>query len=518
MKLTRTPPVTGSPPSSAVSTGVGGLSLLLLLAGGCTPGSPAEPANVLLISIDTLRADHLGYHGYSRATSPFLDRLAGTSTSFERAISSSSWTLPAHASLFLSQDSSVHGVTNPNKSISGEATTLAEILQQLGFRTAGFYSAPLLASKYGFSQGFEIYDRVEDPGLDRSTPIEEKRIAEEINDDALRWLDGLEDQRFFLFLHYFDVHAPYAARLPDVPSYCPPGASGRDYVSIAQVQTGRYLEMHGVAEGVVAEGSNTRQTARALESAGYGHLVQGFVKAHKLQGEQVSTAERQCLIGLYDDGIRYLDSQLERLFEELRRRGILDRTLVILTSDHGETLFERDHRRGHGESLYQADLHVPLLISTPGPESGRRLKEWVSTLDVLPTILDYLNADPPPNLQGRSLKPLIEGHGSRAGAVAAELVGRRSKSGSGEPDQWALIRSPWKLIATDDRLQLFDLLEDPGETIDLASREPDKLAELRRLLRERLRAAESLRSRLESPEVELTAEEIRELRALGYLN
>ena len=498
-----------------------GLSLLLFLsAGGCTPERPVEPANVLLISLDTLRADHLGYHGYSRATSPFLDRFAENSALFEHAISTSSWTLPAHASLFLSQDSSVHGANNHDRSVGSEATTLAEILQRMGFRTAGFYSGPLLAPKYGFSQGFEIYKgHRELAAPDPSGPPEAKRFAERVNHGALSWLEGLGDERFFLFLHYFDVHAPYAARLPGMPGYCDLGAaSGRDYAAIGGAQTRRFLDLHGVTEDLVPRELKPRHAIRALEKAGYEHLVRGFMDAFKLQGEQVADDERQCLIGLYDDGIRYLDHQLAQLFAELRRRGILDRTLVVLTSDHGETLFEHDHQRGHGKSLYQALLHVPLVISAPGMKRGRRVPQWVSTLDVLPTILDYLSADPPPTLQGRSLRPLIEGRASRSAPVVAELIGRSGQAGSRVPDQWAIIQPPFKLIVSDDREQLFHLRDDPGETTDLAPYELDKVAELRELLQRRRQVAESLRGDIEPPEVELTPAEQRELRALGYIN
>ncbi len=488
----------------------------LILFGGCSTDSPAEPLNVLLISIDTLRADHLGFHGYARDTSPFLDRLAETSAVFENASSASSWTLPAHASMFLSQDSTVHGVSHPHRNIAPKSTTLVEILRSMSYRTAGFYSIALLAPKHGFSQGFEVYERIE------AAP-ERSRRAERVNDAGLRWLETIGEQRFFLFLHYLDIHSPYASRRSGEPSFCKAtNASGDwDYESIEARQVRQFLEKHQVPESAVSHRAKPRQALRALQASEHAHLEPAFLLAIKAEGEQVTAAERQCLIGLYDDGIRYLDSQLERLFGELDRRGLLDRTLVILTSDHGETLFDREHRRGHGASLHQAVLHVPLMVSVPGAKTGRRVSRRVSILDILPTILDYVGTDPPAGIQGRSLKPLIEGRrGYRGRVVMAELVARKnSRRGYPNlPDQRTIIRAPWKLILTEDREQLFHLDDDPGEKTDRSRAEPDQVAELRRLLTDRVAVSERLRGQISHSDIELDPKERRELIALGYLD
>jgi arylsulfatase A-like enzyme len=510
---------------SGVATLAVAWGLLTLFAHGDPPGSqrlhepgPAsgarasrEAPNVLLIVLDTLRADHLGLYGYSRPVSPWLDEFAESATVFERAHSSSSWTLPAHATLFTGLNSRSHGADlidkgDPGgmspaelgrledvaraKPLSAEAVTLAEIARDAGLETGAMCAnTAYLYRMFGLDQGFDTY--VDDTGVsvdwrpiglsigDRlglrdhwqlSHLVQSNEryylLGSEINELALRWLEPRRDRRFFLFLNYMDAHAPY---LP----------------------IGRYQRLFPQAWG-----------PQSVE-----------VDAIRSRERAMRDDEREALVDPYDAEIRYLDDELARLFAKLREWELLENTLVVFVADHGEAFGEHDEI-GHGNGVYQPEVHVPLLVRLPGQRQGDRVDRFVHLVDVAPTLLRAAGLPEPPGLEGTSL---LELNGQHAGVT---YTGRYADLVEQHPERydrthWALFRDPWKLIRrSDGDTELYDLRQDPRESRNLAPERPDVVARLTESLD---RYQEEVEPRfddaVEAPTDEGTLER---LRALGY--
>ena len=434
------------------------------LLAGCHETTPVR--NVLLIVVDTLRADHLGVYGYNRPTSPHLDRQADRGVVFERALTTSPWTVPAIASMLTGLLPSAHGGGLPIEGMTSvfKRTPVAEgivsvtqRLSETGFATFAIVGNPFLGRKMGIARGFDTYrhDRYGRP-------------AEEVVDRALDWIGEQRYGRFFVMLHFMDPHLPHNAPEP---------YRGR---FTADVET------------------------RKLPS----------LDEMRVRGTEYSASDRHYFVGRYDEEIAYLDDQLERLF-----RGLDDRwsdTLVILTSDHGEEIL--DHQSfDHGHTLMQELLHVPLILWSPGL-APRRVSTPVSVLDIAPTILDALGqktegmtAGGETAMTGRSLLDLVSGRG---GLPERDLVAEILLYGD---EQKALIRWPHKLVlvpGTGSR-RLVDLEADPGEHDDLSADRPDLADRLEVELR--LRVAESY-SQSGAQAVELDEETRRELEALGYVD
>jgi arylsulfatase A-like enzyme len=428
--------------------------------------------NVLLISIDTLRADHLGAYGYHRPTSPHLDRLAAESVLFDRCINTGGGTLPVHTSMFTSLPPTVHGIwADSQKGLDPARVTLAQQLKQGGYQTRGYTGGGFVRAVYGLGKGFDFfYDqggdfKVEMPMLNQ-------------------WLDGYRGGKFFLFLHTYDVHSDWA-RLPyDAPD------------GFNDLFTAGY---HGGFDGC-AEG---RCASKLLV------YYNQEIGSRRRRPDQIFTAEELAyVIGLYDGGIAYVDRELERLFERLKAMELYDKTLIVFTSDHGEEFLEH-HLLLHDQN-YEEEAHVPLLIRFPhAAEGGRRVAEMVSTLDLMPTILDAVGIAPNPEIRGRSVLPLLAGrHGRDFVWIAGGLPKLRT------PD-WSLVaagRSPF---------QLFDLTRDPAEKHNVLAAHPAQGRELMRRMRSEERTEVDFANRLrhsgqETP-IALAEWEKARLRALGYL-
>lgn len=341
------------------------------------------PLGVVIVTLDTTRADRLSAYGYMDAVMPHLDRLAREGIVFDRATSVAPLTLPAHCSLFTGLFPPAHGVhDNADPALSPEHTTLAEILHARGFRTGAFVGSAVLDADRGLSQGFEQYSGVADGALrDRSRPRPLQRPANETVDEALRWLSGVGDSHFFLWVHLYDPHRPY-----DPP-------------------------------------------------------------------EPFRSAFRDPYIG----EIAFADSQVGRLLDALDRRGQLDRTVVVVAGDHGESL--GDHgERDHGVFVYESVLRVPLILSAPHVAPGR-IDDVVRLVDVMPTVLDLLGL-PRPRTDGVSLADAIHGRPGRLDleAYSESLYPRRFG--------WSPLRSlragRFKLIEA-PRPELYDLERDPFE-------------------------------------------------------
>jgi arylsulfatase len=303
--------------------------------------------NVILLSADALRADHLSCYGYYRETSPVLDELAEESIRFTNAYSASSHTREAVPALLTGKypdvaiDSKYHLNTD----------TIASTLSEEGFTTAGFHSNPFVSRAYGFDQGFDVFDDDLHLGQHKLIALAQRALdkfrnrhyarAEEINERSLTWIDSLDDgESFFLWNHYMDTHGPYEPPGEYATLYSNQALSGRDAQSLYQ---------------------------RAIDDPA-----------------SITDDERQLLIDLYDAEIRYNDEYIGKFLDELRNRGILEKSLLIVTADHGDAFGEHGYYE-HPRYLHEGITHVPLFVRTPGGDS-ESVESPVSTLDVVATI------------------------------------------------------------------------------------------------------------------------------------
>ena len=449
------------------------LPLLALLTTSCAAprgGSNPDPdatSPVILISIDTLSAKHLGCYGYRRETSPNIDAFAEESVLFERLINTGGGTLPVHMSLFTSLHPETHGVLIDEERtgrLSPRRTTLAESLKNEGYATAGFADGGWMRGRFGFRQGFDVYEG--------TAGHLEKKLPR-----AYSWLDSHHADPFFLFLHTYDVHS----KSDDLPYSSP-------------------------------DGFGELCASRLLRSWRHRIEFEGFDVSSAL-----STADLEYLVALYDGGIAYVDRKIGELFERLKELGVYDRSLIVFTSDHGEEFLEHGlllHRQNHEEVA-----HVPLIVKLPrGRFAGRRIPSLAATVDVMPTILDVLGIEPPEEIQGVSLLPAITGEGAPRRAV--HVWGR------GSWQRPKLTTARWSMLVdkeTGEPEMLFDLTQDPHEQADVLDRYPEvarKLSETLSRLEERDREARrsfEIDDVGEETSVDLDAESVERLRALGYL-
>ena len=424
--------------------------------------SPHPPLNVILISIDTLRADHLGVYGYERDTSPNLDRLARRSTVFTHAVAQAPNTKPSHASLFTSLYYSVHRVVGDDEARIPEwRITLPEILRSHGMATWGFVDGGYLRSVFGFDQGFDHFE-------DRKLGIAS------ILDNVEHWLDTHPVPGFFLFIHCYDVHAPYA---PPPPF---------DTLFEDAPYTGDF----------VPNKENLSEVAQ--------------------RRRRISPEDLRHVIVQYDGGIRYTDEQFGRFFESLDRRGLLGSTILIVLSDHGEEFGEHGSML-HWQTHYMPNLHVPLFFFLPG-RPPRIVTEPVELIDVLPTVLDLLGLPPHPPAMGRSLVSLIDGQATSedsAQAAFAEPFLLESRKPTVVSDRYQLF---YDLESGQKRL--FDIRSDPRAKTDIVDREPDVTQRLLAALEEWRRRVNAANQEISGPPAkDLTIDEAtrEELEALGYL-
>jgi arylsulfatase A-like enzyme len=440
------------------------------------PGAP----NVLLISIDTLRPDHLGSYGYGRDTSPHLDALAAAGARFTTAVSPTSWTLPAHATLLTALPPEVHGVVVDGLKLDPSVTTLAEILQTRGYATAGFVSGPYLDAGYGFARGFDLYDdysavRISHPAVHRAhtTPA----LLRVSIDWLASWAAITRPRPFFLFVHMWDVHYDFNPPPPYDTMFDP--------------------EYRGTITGDEFEN---------------GTAVHAGMDARDLQH----------VVALYDGEIRYTDDAVGRLLDELRHHRVLDDTVVVVTSDHGEEFFEHG-QKGHRNALYDESIRVPLIVRYPANvPAGAVVHRQVRLLDVAPTIFELTGTPPPAQFgldaslapyTGRSVVPLLS-----AGTEATQLAPAPAFADL-EPQGLVAVRhEAQKLIVgplVAPRDQLFDLVRDPGERTDLAAQD----AAAAGVLRSEITAWHDT-ARLAARQaraVRMSDEHKAALRALGYL-
>ncbi len=454
------------------------LALLALVAlSACPRAEPTVPDSVILIAVDTLRADRLGRNGSPRATAPFLDREARRGMVFTRAYATSPWTLPSFASIFTGRLPSGHGVrvvldaararrpgSDPDvrgsfAKLRPTVPTLPEILAANGLATAAIAQNPILSPAFRLDRGFDVYD------YEAGSNIESRR-ADEIVDRALERIDRhrRDGRRFFLFLHFFDPHLDYDAPEP--------------------------------FRGTFTEG---------IES----HLkvpVQG-AKSIRSRIPELSPSDEKLIEGAYDEEVLFVDHELGRFFAALESRGMRDESLVVLTSDHGEEFFEHGGFE-HGHDLFEELIRVPLIVWGPGVGAGKESTP-VSIADIAPTIVDACGAEPPPGMFGKSLWPFLTERTElekRALLAEATLYGVERK---------AVIDWPYKLITAPElKLErLFDLEAGTLETTDLSETRPDLARSLHKSM-DLLSGAEGDGK----DDARLTPDLLKKLRALGYVH
>jgi arylsulfatase A-like enzyme len=462
------------------------LVLPLLAVVGCA-GEPAtvdpvapvqDRPNIVLITVESVRSDHVGCFGYDRDTMPSLCGLAAEGTRFDNAYSVTSWTLPAHASLFTGLYPAVHQVIGSRGRLDDAYTTLAEVLAGAGYQTAGFVSGPFLQPQHNLNQGFEIYDASpSNPGGNRAAHADVTNPAMEALID--RFLaEGRDDARpLFLFVYLWDPHYDYIPPSPFDAAFLPPDAVPIDLTS--------YETSDEVHPGI-------------------------------------STGELAYVISQYDGELSCTDAWIGRLWRRLRDVGLWDDTYVIVTSDHGEEFFEHGNK-GHRNNLYEESVHVPLIIKFPGTAAPPEDDRPVSLVDLFPTVLDFAGVDPPVELHGRSLIRAPDPDRTLFLELLTEWAVRNEGTGELEleTDLWLAARAAGhKLVMgrNENRVELFDLASDPGERRPLGPEAATRREEIDARLGEHLRRMKVEVAGWRTPEpARLSPEQEERLRALGYL-
>jgi arylsulfatase A-like enzyme len=422
------------------------------------PESSARPRNLLWISLDTLRPDRLGAYGQQRPTSPHFDALAARGALFTRAISESSWTLPAHATLFTGLHPLRHGVLQKGHKLGAPLRLVSEILREGGFATFAFTGGGFVLPTRGFEQGFESFKASMGSRTARKEGIGRWTAP------LLAAIDGAGARPFFAFLHGYSTHCPYTPPAPFAGGFRDPAAEPLDLKAKCQDD----FAALGVTPGQV-----------------------------------------RALVDGYDDCVRWMDEELGDLVRELERRGRLADTLLVIASDHGEELHEHG-TVGHGHSLRPEVLRVPLLFVGPGIAPAR-LEDTAALADVLPTVLELLGIQAPPDLDGESLAARLRGAPARParGRLAYHEFGASAQ----RAPLAAWIEGDLHLVRDGQGLQLYSLAAGDDPTLDLAPARPETAAALGERLQRRL---EELGRAGSEGVGELPAEELRRLRELGY--
>lgn len=433
---------------------------------GCRFEPSGTGSNVLLIIIDTLRADHLGCYHYDRSTSPHIDKFAETGALFQNSYCQMPTTGPSHASIFTSLYPRRHGLLKNGWILSKSYPTLAEILERNGYTTAGIVSSFVLDPRFGFDRGFGEYDadfsalgasmghNMAWEGVHVSGGFDQR--ANVTTAKALQWLRKHGKEKFFLFVHYFDPHSPYNPPEPHVQDF-------------------------------LRDGANTLDTA----------------------------------IAHYDGEIGFVDQEVGRLLDYLKEEGLDSRTLIIITSDHGEGLGQHEWME-HGMYLYEEQVRIPLLMSLPGviPEKTV-VNSTVEAIDIAPTILDILNVAPERSFSGQSVFPMILDPRNEADQIVFlerryyEVPSYLGVKVRGQ--KFAVRRGNFKYIwaPQEETQELYDLFNDPTELSNMVDAYPDDSANMQAMIQQWEREQES-----EHPKpVQTIDEESRDkLRSLGYVD
>jgi arylsulfatase len=457
------------PIERSVSLVLAGIALATAtLPAGCGRGPAPSRPNLVFISIDTLRADHLGCYGYPRPTSPVLDAFAARSHRFSRAYCSMPTTLPSHAAMFTGFHPAQLGVTSNRGRLPDQAQTLAEVLAAQGYQTGAFISSVALDASRGLAQGFGVYD---DGEMTRGQRVGANAVAL-----AERWIESVQAGPFFAFVHLYDPHTPYHAPEPQ------------------------------------------RRSLQAPDRAE--PRIRGFRPPDQMpSAEQVAA-----IVAAYDAEIAYADACIGSLLRRLDELERTQDTIVVVVSDHGETLGEllttESYAFDHGEFLAAHQLHVPLMISVPSIPGSSVIDSPLSTVDLFATLLDLLDVPKGAEVPARSFAPLLRGVDGDDTPVSPVVSQRRSFEKPPRPklagSSRSLIEGRWQVTTMSGRLAdtLIDLESDPLGLVDVASRNPHVVA----ALHARLWKLEPWLAPLYAPETSPVDPALEEsLRELGYV-
>lgn len=404
----------------------------VLLVSGCMPrernafasgeaGNVKSPAdyNIILIIVDCLRADHLSCYGYHRKTSPHIDALAAESARFRQAITQAPNTLLSFTSIFTSRYVSSHRVDALDRALADSALTLAEIFKIYNYKTAAFAGGLLLNPLFRLDQGFDTYYHI-----DKTSASFKDTFPR-----AVEWAreKSGKKEKFFLLVHGNDLHTPYSFPASSIYD------KGFKVNSKLGSLYGRDAEILPVYKGKLL----LRENREALK---------------------LSDDDMNHLVARYDEGINYVDGLIGDFIGSLRSANLLDRTIIILTADHGEGLFDHDYFF-HDFNLYESTLRVPLLIKIPGM-AAKDIAQQVQLIDLMPTMLELSGIEVNKDAQGRSLKPLLSG--AEGAAIHKAVFSENYVGGK------AMRSDGWKLIWFPERIELYDLKSDPAERTDLA--------------------------------------------------
>jgi len=445
------------------------------LAGGTSAGP-----NVLLIIIDTLRADHLPAYGYDGIETPAIDRLVMDGIIYKKGFAQASWTKPSIASIMTGLYPSTHQAIHKANILPDDVITLAESLEQAGYHTIGIPNNENIFPVRNFQQGFQVYEPLEPAFFFFATEsafhltlynqlrlvrerflFQSKQVehyyqdAREVNEHAIEWLDRVKDGSFFLFIHYMEPHDPYFPHPYDGTGYA------------------------------------------------------------RVNNPNPPPDMAQIYLETYDGEIAYLDNHLDELFRYLDEKGLYEDLMIVLTADHGEEFFEHEGW-WHGTTLYEEQINVPLIVKLPGNKHAcLEVEELVRLIDIAPSILSFVGADVPPLMQGHNILP-----------DSLEAVGGQTYVFSEEKLEGNILQSyrgkEWKLIIANEGNprgvepeELFDLLSDPGETTNLSASEQEVTASLRAQMMET--SSSALKAAVEAQEKEFGDVERERLKALGYV-
>ncbi|MCH9650060.1 MAG: sulfatase [Deltaproteobacteria bacterium] len=459
------------PRLNRASSGLSGTLLRLVLAllplvllSACSdppPADPMLPAPVVILDIDTLRADHLGCYGYRRPTSPRIDALANESFLFQWAFSQAHSTGPSQGSIFTGLYPTTHSLVYNGARLPDSVTTLAEHFSDAGFKTAAFVDGGFMDPIFGLDQGFQHYETHDWKGLDTIGP----RVID--------WLRRNAEENFLLLVHTYDVHADYT---PPEPF--------------------RSLFTEGITPTPGFE-----PTVKQLEVI---RKSQARDQALQLPAADLAFAEAR-----YDGGIRFVDYWVGRILDELQALGLDRRATIILLSDHGEAF--QEHGTVEHDRLYAPVTHIPLLIRPPGGTQGKVVESVVQAMDIMPTLLEGAGLQVPTNLQGRSLLPFLRGEPPREMPAFSEspYFGHRRAIAWGDHHLIGALES--------DHIELFNFRLDPLELEELSAENPQVVSELYDVAK-RWQDSLNLRGAPETEVPSLDDEKVKSLQALGYLN
>jgi len=389
--------------------------VIFVFVGCCSAGNP----NVILITISSLRADHVSSLGYERLTTPNFDNFAKNNILFTNSFATSSWQMPAIGSIFTSLYPTQHGATHINNKLNPKVKTLAETLKKNGYYTVSFGCNPRLSADYGFDKGFDFYDDYSVSmmlssmsfGQEDSIEINKRRTNDLVNDAVIRWLADNTHNPFFLSVHYYDNHWDYLPPPPYDTLFDPDYTGDIDGTEIAR---------------------------------------------EPLYSNRPSDEDVKHIIALYDDQVKQTDHDLGELLDFLKEEGRFKDSVIIVTGDHGEQFYEHGHTSHHG--IFDELIHVPLALSVPDINEPNVIDSFASGIDIMPTILDYTKLPVPAQCKGQSLKSLIENKpGSKRDFIFLEYTG------GAVSDCFAVRFERYKFVCEEGDIFAYNLKLDPTE-------------------------------------------------------